>query len=79
LRISTTAAAASCKCWIPARIPLADCPQLRQLAWQVHELDALTPAEALGIYERNARHLDLQTLEPAERDLVEALHVALAV
>jgi transcriptional regulator with XRE-family HTH domain len=70
--------AASHKGWIPARIALADYPQLRQLAWQVHGLDALTPAEALGIYERNARHLDLQTLEPAERDLMEALRVALA-
>jgi transcriptional regulator with XRE-family HTH domain len=70
--------AASHKGWIPARIPLADYPQLRQLAWQVHGLDALTPAEAHGIYERNARHLDLDTLEPAERDLMDALRVALA-
>jgi transcriptional regulator with XRE-family HTH domain len=66
------------KGWIPARIPLADYPQLRQLAWQVHGTDVLTPAEALGIYERNARHLDAGTLEPAERDLMEALRVALA-
>jgi transcriptional regulator with XRE-family HTH domain len=75
---ASKAPAASHKGWIPARIPLADYPQLRQLAWQVHGLDAITPAEALGIYERNARHLDLQTLEPAERDLMEALRVALA-
>jgi hypothetical protein len=44
----------------------------------VHGTDVLTPAEALGIYERNARHLNLDTLEPAERDLMEALRVALA-
>jgi transcriptional regulator with XRE-family HTH domain len=66
------------KGWLPARIPLADYPQLRQLAWQVHGLDALTPVEALGVYERNARHLNLHTLEPAERDLLDALRVALA-
>ena len=63
--------------WIPARVRLADYPQLKQLAWQVHGTDELTPAEALSIYERNARHLDLQTLEPAERMLIDALRVAL--
>ena len=63
--------------WIPARVRLADYPQLRQLAWQVHGTDELTPAEALSIYERNARHLDMQALEPAERTLIDALRVAL--
>jgi transcriptional regulator with XRE-family HTH domain len=63
--------------WIPARVRLADYPQLKQLAWQVHGTDELTPAEALSIYERNARHLDMQTLEPAERMLIDALRVAL--
>lgn len=63
--------------WIPARVRLADYPQLKQLAWQVHGTDTLTPAEALGIYERNARHLDTQALEPAERMLIDALRVAL--
>ena len=63
--------------WIPARVRLADYPQLKQLAWQVHGTDELTPAEALSIYERNARHLDMQALEPAERMLIDALRVAL--
>lgn len=63
--------------WIPARIRLADYPQLKQLAWQVHGTDALTPVEALGIYERNSRHLDLEALEPRERHLIEALRQAL--
>ena len=71
-------AAADRKGWIPARIALADYPQLRQLAWQVHGTETLTPAEALGIYERNARHLDTLALQPAERDLIDALHTALA-
>ena len=65
--------------WIPARIPLADYPQLKQLAWQVHGVDTLTPAEALGIYERNARHMDDAALEPAERALIDGLRVALRV
>jgi transcriptional regulator with XRE-family HTH domain len=63
--------------WIPARIRLADYPQLKQLAWQVHGTDVLTPAEALGIYERNWRHVDVNALEPRERQLVDALRIAL--
>ena len=63
--------------WIPARIRLADYPQLRQLAWQVHGTDALTPGEALSIYERNWRHMDMQALEPREQHLVDALRIAL--
>ena len=65
------------KGWIPARIRLADYPQLKQLAWQVHGIDELTPAEALSIYERNWRHVDAQALESRERDLVDALHIGL--
>ena len=64
--------------WIPARVPLADYPQLRALAWQVHGTDTLTPAEALGIYERNARHLDLQAMSADEQALLDALQLALS-
>jgi transcriptional regulator with XRE-family HTH domain len=62
--------------WIPARIPLADYPQLTQLAWQVRGSAMLTPAEALDIYERNARHLDLEAMTPPEKDLFQALRLA---
>ena len=65
------------KGWIPARIHLADYPQLKQLAWQVHGTDELTPAEALSIYERNWRHVDVKALEPRERQLVDALRIGL--
>ena len=65
------------KGWIPARIRLADYPQLKQLAWQVHGADELTPTEALSIYERNWRHVETQDLEPRERDLVNALRLGL--
>jgi transcriptional regulator with XRE-family HTH domain len=63
--------------WIPVRIRLRDYPQLKRLAWQIHGTDALTPVEALGIYERNRRHLDLDALEPRERELIDALRRAL--
>ena len=64
--------------WIPARVALADYPQLRALAWQVHGTDTLTPAEALGIYERNARHLDMQAMSDDEQALLAALRMALS-
>ena len=63
--------------WIPARVALADYPQLRALAWQVHGTETLTPAEALGIYERNARHLDMEAMPPHEKALLDALRLAL--
>lgn len=62
--------------WIPARIRIADYPQLQRLAWQVHGVDALAPVEALGIYERNWRHLDVPALDASERDLIDALKAA---
>jgi len=61
--------------WIPARILLADYPQLKQLAWQLQGIDALTPAEALSVYERNWRHVDLQALDKRERQLIDALRL----
>ena len=63
--------------WIPARVRLSEYPELKKLAWQLHGTDDLTPAEALDIYERNARHLDEAALLPHERDLIDALRKAL--
>lgn len=58
---------------LPERIRLADFPQLRRLAWQLHGVDEVTPADALSLYERNWRHIDRPALEPAERALLQAL------
>ncbi|WP_332739402.1 helix-turn-helix domain-containing protein [Hydrogenophaga sp.] len=63
--------------WIPVHVRLADYPQLKALAWQVHGIDTLSPLEALGIYERNARHLDTAAMSPAERALLKALRTGL--
>ena len=63
--------------WIPVRVHLSDYPQLKALAWQVHGTDTLTPVEALGIYERNARHLDTEAMSPAEQSLLQALRTGL--
>ena len=66
------------KDFIPVYIDLAEYPQLKQLAWQVHGIDKLRPKEALDIYERNWRHLDLKTMEQHERHLVDALRLVFA-
>jgi transcriptional regulator with XRE-family HTH domain len=58
---------------VPSRVRLADFPQLKRLAWQLHDVDELDPAEALNLYERNWRHIDRSSLEPAERELLQAL------
>jgi transcriptional regulator with XRE-family HTH domain len=62
--------------WIPARIRLIDYPQLKQLAWQVHGTEALSPTEAWDIYERNWRHMNEQALTTYERQLIDALRLA---
>ncbi|MCK0509780.1 helix-turn-helix domain-containing protein [Aromatoleum buckelii] len=64
------------KGWLPARVCLDDYPQLKQVAWQVHGTDYLTPSEAFGIYERNRRHLDFARMAQRERDLIDSLRVA---
>ena len=62
--------------WWPVRIALADYPQLKALAWQVQGTDHLTPVEAIDIYERNARHLDLPAMTAQEQALWQALQQA---
>jgi transcriptional regulator with XRE-family HTH domain len=58
---------------LPKRVRLADYPQLKKLAWQLHGVDELSPKEALNLYERNWRHVDEAALSEAELALVEAL------
>lgn len=65
--------------WIPARIHLADYPQLRRLAWQVTTSEALTPVEASDIYARNWRHVDQSALNEEERELIDALRLGLGL
>ncbi len=62
---------------IPIRIQMANYPELKRLAWQLDEAAILSPAEALGIYERNQRHLDEDAMPAHERQLLEDLRAAL--
>ena len=63
--------------YIPARIHLDDYPQLKKLAWQLKAGTDLTPLEALGIYERNWRHIDHLALDSTERQLIDVLRLGL--
>jgi transcriptional regulator with XRE-family HTH domain len=63
---------------LPPTIRLADYPQLKSLAWQLSGVAELTPEEALGLYERNWRHVDMSVMDLRERTLVNALAKALA-
>ena len=62
--------------WIPARVRLADYPQLKQLAWQVQGAETVSPLEAWDIYERNWRHVDEQALSVDEQQLIDGLRLA---
>lgn len=63
--------------FIPVRIQVEKYPQLKKLAWQLKAGTELTPLEALGIYERNARHIDQDALDTSEQHLMNALRIAL--
>ncbi|HVY04546.1 MAG TPA: helix-turn-helix transcriptional regulator [Burkholderiales bacterium] len=58
---------------LPKKIRLRDYPQLKQLAWQLHGVDEMTPTDALDLYERNWRHVDRTALSDAEAALIDAL------
>lgn len=57
----------------PKKIRLRDFPQLRKLAWQLHGVEAISPREALDLYERNWRHVDRAALSNDEAALIETL------
>jgi transcriptional regulator with XRE-family HTH domain len=58
---------------LPKRIRLRDYPQLKKLAWQLHGVDEITPADALNLYERNWRHVDRANISEDEAALIDAL------
>lgn len=61
----------------PARVRLADYPQLQRLAWHMHGVVDVSAQEALNLYERNWRHVEQAALEPGERVLVQTLIASL--
>ena len=54
-------------------IRIKDYPQLKALSWQLNEEEYLTDAQAMSIYERNKRFLDLDHIDDRERALMQRL------
>jgi transcriptional regulator with XRE-family HTH domain len=55
------------------KIPLAKYPELKRLAWQLRGSKEVSPKEALELYERNWRHIDHNSLNLEEQDLIQNL------
>jgi len=47
--------------------------ELARLAWNRDPSRAISGKEALGLYEANWRHVEVGSLSPQERTLIEAL------
>jgi transcriptional regulator with XRE-family HTH domain len=62
---------------LPTSIRLADFAELKKLAWQLEGVESLSPRQALELYERNWRHVDIRSLAPSETALIETLTTAL--
>ncbi len=54
-------------------IQLRDYPQLRLVAPHLRADGAVTPTEALALYERHWRHIDRARMLPQENGLLERL------
>lgn len=55
------------------KIRIADYKQLKKLAWQLKDTKELSAVEALNLYERNWRHIDLKKIDKKEEKLIRAL------
>ncbi len=56
-----------------AHIRIRDYPQLKSLSWQLNHDILLTDKEAIGIYERNKRFLEIREIDERERLLMQRL------
>lgn len=61
---------------LPSKIRIASYKQLKKLAWQLKGTQELTPQEALDLYERNWRHVDIAALDAREKKLLKNLLAA---
>ncbi len=54
-------------------ILIKDYPQLSLIAWQLDTRRTLTPQQALALYERHWRHIDLDHMPEHEKTLIQHL------
>ncbi len=57
----------------PGTVRVHDYPQLRRIAWQLAGDTELDEREALDLYERNWRHVDLAAMDAREHEFVQYL------
>ncbi|MCD9006763.1 helix-turn-helix domain-containing protein [Luteimonas sp. XNQY3] len=57
----------------PARVRLAEYPQLKRLTWNQPGIDALDERDALALYERYWDLVDADQMDASERALLERL------
>ena len=58
---------------LPEKIKIADFKQLKKLAWQLKGTKEITAKEALELYERNWRHVDIKAMSSSESELLRML------
>lgn len=61
---------------LPARVVLAQYPQLKALAWHIPNAKEVSLLEAHSLYTRNKRFIDQKQLQTYERRLIENLRKA---
>ena len=54
-------------------IRIAEYPQLKAIAWNRRDDSTIGEEEALALYERNWRYVDVAALEPKERLFIDRL------
>jgi transcriptional regulator with XRE-family HTH domain len=58
---------------LPNKVRMAKYKQLKRLAWQIKDTTEISPREALDLYERNWRHIDLKNMDKKEREFLNLL------
>lgn len=71
-----TPAPAAAPAGLPAVVRIDLYPELKKLAWALPGLEEIEPREALELYERNWRHVDVAALSNGEAALIRALSAA---
>ncbi len=56
-----------------SKVSISRYPQLKKLAWQINKKREITLKEALSLYERNWRHIDIAELNPNEQKFIQNL------
>ena len=55
------------------KIRIADYKQLKRLAWQLKDTKEISAQEALDLYERNWRHIDVEAMDAREQKFLKTL------